>query len=235
MGVLHYRNQEREGFLYGFSGQFDDDFKLFGFVPALIDYEVMGAHKRATERMLDRLGETIEATKTTERRRELKHQRKRLSQALMQDIFALYRPMTGMGFKLRIEKAWGAKSGIPAATGDCCAPKLLQEANRLGYKVLGVAEIFVGSARQQSDQVHGQFATPCAAKCQPHSVLCCVRTLSVLNNTLGANLPACPQNVASSHLELSCRCSLRKDLPGYQNHTRDYRDMWSPRAYANNA
>ena len=54
----------------------------------------------------------------------------------MQDIFALYRPMTGLGFKLRIEKAWGAKSGIPAATGDCCAPKLLQEANRLGYQVL---------------------------------------------------------------------------------------------------
>ena len=71
VGVLHYRNKEREGFLYGFSGQFDDDFKLFGFVPALIDYEVMGAHKRATERMLDQLGETIEATKSTERRKTL--------------------------------------------------------------------------------------------------------------------------------------------------------------------
>ena len=167
VGVLHYRNKEREGFLYGFSGQFDDDFKLFGFVPALIDYEVMGAHKRATERMLDQLGEAIEATKSADTRKDLKHKRKRLSQALMQDIFVLYRPMTGLGFKLRIEKAWGAKSGIPAATGDCCAPKLLQEANRLGYQVLGVAEIFVGSARQQSDQVHGHFATPCAAKCQP--------------------------------------------------------------------
>ena len=33
VGVLHYRNQEREGFLYGFSGQFDDDFKLFGLSP----------------------------------------------------------------------------------------------------------------------------------------------------------------------------------------------------------
>ena len=64
VGTLHFRNPatKREGFLYGFSGQFDDAFHLHGYVPAIIDYELMGAHKRATEAMLDALGLEIEQT-----------------------------------------------------------------------------------------------------------------------------------------------------------------------------
>lgn len=169
LGVLHYNNPKtaKEGFLYSFSGQFDDEFELFGYVPALINYEVMGAHKRATERILDKLGEQIDTLEDASQKRSLKQKRKGLSQALMQDIFALYRPRTRNGKILKLRDAWVASTGIPAATGDCCAPKLLQEANKCGYEVLGIAEIFVGSARSQSDQVHGEFSTPCAPKCRP--------------------------------------------------------------------
>lgn len=169
LGVLHFRDSKtaREGYLYSFSGQFDDEFELFGYVPALINYEVMGAHKRATERILDQLGEEIEDLEDVTEKSALKQKRKRISQGLMQDIFALYRPRTRIGKSLKLKEAWAASTGIPAATGDCCAPKLLQEANKHGYEVLGVAEIFIGSARSQSDQVHGKFSKPCAPKCQP--------------------------------------------------------------------
>ena len=169
LGVLHYRNPKtlKEQYLYGFSGQFDDEFELFGYVPALINYNVMGAHKRATERMLDRLGEQIETSDESPEKVILKQERKRISQALMQDIFSLYRPKTPAGLTLKLSDAWAAETGIPAATGDCSAPKLLQQANLHRYEVLGVAEIFVGSARKQSDQLHGEFSVPCAAKCRP--------------------------------------------------------------------
>jgi len=169
LGVLHYRDRQtsREGYLYSFSGQFDDEFELIGYVPALINYEVMGAHKRATEKILDTLGEEIANQADSEEKFTLKQRRKKISQALMQDIFSLYRPMTPSGKALRLEEAWVATTGIPAATGDCSAPKLLQEANKNQYEVLGVAEIFVGSARSQSDQVHGAFSEPCAQKCKP--------------------------------------------------------------------
>ena len=169
LGVLHYRVPEtlKEGYLYGFSGQFDDEFELMGYVPALINYGVMGAHKRATEKILDALGETIATLRDPKDKLALKQRRKMISQALMQDIFSLYRPVTKSGEVLQLRDAWAATTGIPAATGDCCAPKLLQEANKSRYEVLGVAEIFVGSARSQSDQVHGQFSEPCTQKCEP--------------------------------------------------------------------
>ena len=128
VGVLHYRNQEREGFLYGFSGQFDDDFKLFGFVPALIDYEVMGAHKRATERMLDRLGETIEATKSTERRRELKHQR-RLSASPDARYLRALSTNDRNGVQIKNREAWGQRAEFQpqretAALPNCCKKQI---------------------------------------------------------------------------------------------------------------
>ena len=169
LGVLHYKDRQtsREGYLYAFSGQFDDEFELIGYVPALINYEVMGAHKRATEKILDTMGEVIANRANASQKLVLRQRRKKISQALMQDIFSLYRPMTQSGTLLKLRDAWAAKTGIPAATGDCCAPKLLQEANKNNYQVLGVAEIFVGSARSQSDQVHGQFSEPCAQKCEP--------------------------------------------------------------------
>ena len=169
LGVLHFqdRNTLKEGYLYAFSGQFDDEFQLPGYVPALINYEVMGAHKRATERLLDSLGETLESLPQSEEKRLLKQRRKRISQGLMQDIFSLYRPKTRVGKTLKLSDAWAATTGIPAATGDCCAPKLLQAANHYNYAVIGVAEIFVGSARSQSEQAHGEFSEPCIQKCRP--------------------------------------------------------------------
>ena len=169
VGTLHFRNlaTKREGFLYGFSGQFDDAFHLHGYVPAIIDYELMGAHKRATEAMLDALGLEIKQTTDSETKRALKERRKKISQALMQDIFSLYRPVNRKRRSMKLKEAWSASSGIPAATGDCCAPKLIQHANLLNLEILGIAEIFVGSPRRNSEQRHGAFSEPCIPKCAP--------------------------------------------------------------------
>lgn len=169
VGTLHFRNPAtgREGFLYGFSGQFDDAFHLHGYVPAIIDYELMGAHKRATEAMLDALGVDIEQRAEEKAKRALKERRKSISQALMRDIFSLYRPRNRRRRSMKLKEAWSASSGIPAATGDCCAPKLIQQANLLDLEILGIAEIFVGSPRRNSEQRHGAFSEPCTPKCAP--------------------------------------------------------------------
>jgi hypothetical protein len=57
--------------------------------------------------------------------------------------------------------------GIPSGTADCALPKLLQQANRQGLTVLGVAEAWWGPGLGVGDRRHGLLAMPCARRCAP--------------------------------------------------------------------
>lgn len=51
----------------------------------------------------------------------------------------------------------------PSGTGDCCAPKLLNHAYKLGKRPLSLAEFFYGSGSSK----HMQFYPPCDFRCRP--------------------------------------------------------------------
>ena len=55
----------------------------------------------------------------------------------------------------------------PAATGDCCAPKLLQYAYSHGMKPLHMAEFWWGESPKQEIRHHLHFYPPCKGRCIP--------------------------------------------------------------------
>ncbi len=55
----------------------------------------------------------------------------------------------------------------PAATGDCCAPKLLQYAYSHGMKPLQLTEFWWGESPKQEIRHHLHFYPPCKGRCIP--------------------------------------------------------------------
>ena len=55
----------------------------------------------------------------------------------------------------------------PAGAGDCCAPKLLQEAYRRALTPLSMAEFWMGAAPRDEVRFEGHFYPACLSKCRP--------------------------------------------------------------------
>lgn len=55
----------------------------------------------------------------------------------------------------------------PSGTGDCCAPKLLQYAFKMGMRPLCMAEFWMGESPKEEIRVEGNFYPACSAKCKP--------------------------------------------------------------------
>lgn len=56
---------------------------------------------------------------------------------------------------------------IPSGAGECCAPKLLQTAYRLGLEPLAMAEFWWGSSKPGHYRQPGAFFPACHSKCRP--------------------------------------------------------------------
>ncbi|MEW6495251.1 MAG: RluA family pseudouridine synthase, partial [Cyanobacteriota bacterium] len=97
--------------------------------------------------------------------RELKQQRKALSQQLQAQMHAVYSLTNFSGQSLSLQQLM--PQGLPTGTGDCCAPKLLHYAATLGVKPLAMAEFWWGPSSVSQDKVEGEFYGACAERCQP--------------------------------------------------------------------
>ncbi len=58
-------------------------------------------------------------------------------------------------------------SGMPAGTGDCCAPKLLNYAAGEGLIPLSLIEFYYGRGNKSGTKKHRHFYPPCTEKCAP--------------------------------------------------------------------
>ena len=58
-------------------------------------------------------------------------------------------------------------SSIPSGAGECCAPKLLQTAYRLGLEPVSMAEFWWGPAQPGHYREPGAFFPACHSKCRP--------------------------------------------------------------------
>lgn len=59
------------------------------------------------------------------------------------------------------------KGAPPSGTGDCCAPKLLQQAAQRGIRPVAMAEMWVGPSRPPGPRIDGQLVGSCLTKCEP--------------------------------------------------------------------
>jgi hypothetical protein len=166
-GVLVCRDKKgATGVLKAFSGQMNGVWMVDGWVPPLVDVNLLERISNGTERYIKRLGQKIEALPTDDpERAKLVEKRRALSRALMKDIHGLYRIPNFLRQLKPLSEVVTGKGGIPSGTGDCCAPKLLGYAARHSLTPLGLAEFYVGRENKAGTKRNGAIYASCKAKC----------------------------------------------------------------------
>ncbi len=122
------------------------------------------------------------------RHRQLYSERKQRSEALQQWLFEQFEFLSARGERKRIIEIFhndslrdipsnvitpslqgraGGGSLIPSGAGECCAPKLLQTAYKLGLQPLAMAEFWWGPSTPGHYKEPGAFFPACHSKCRP--------------------------------------------------------------------
>ena len=153
--------------LYAFSGQYNSLWLLPGWAPPLFDTELFSRINNPEERRIKAITRQIETGMDVAREKELKRERTRRCRQLMKDIHALYSLTNFRGETATLSEVVGAERNHPTGMGDCCAPKLLNNAARQGLKPVSMAEFYFGRENRSRTRQHGQFYPPCSDKCGP--------------------------------------------------------------------
>jgi len=165
-GVLECKDSAGEVLiLKAFSGQYNGIWKVEGWVPPLPDVEQFDRLVCDIDRQIKELGKRIALLTEGEERQRLMGQRKKLSQGLMKEIHALYHLRN---FRSEIKPlSEFFPNGIPTGAGDCCAPKLLNDAAKRNLIPVSLAEFYWGRPNRSGTREQGSFYAACAEKCQP--------------------------------------------------------------------
>ncbi len=190
-GFLVYEDEDgKERFLKAYSGQILGRSDWEGYVPAIFDYLQPDGYFKTHEAEITALNHKIKEAeallpkgKRTKEVEAMKQERKERSQALQRWLFSQFvitPPPTpqednnaeGEASVLKVFTDYAQRTGSkqtvpPGGTGECCAPKLLNYANKHGLKVKAIAEFWYGDSPKGIIRHHGQFYEPCQAKCMP--------------------------------------------------------------------
>ena len=100
---------------------------------------------------------------------KLKEQRKAKSVALQQYLFKQYQFLNSNKEVKNLSQLFGDTSdqSIPAGSGECAAPKLLQYAFSHHLKPIAMAEFWWGQSPNKEIRKHQQFYPACQGKCKP--------------------------------------------------------------------
>lgn len=154
--------------LRAFSGQYNGFWEVDGWAPPLFDVAAFTRIYTDIEPRIKELGRALASEKPhSPRWTMLSHQRRQLSQQWMRDIHALYTLSNFRGQKRSLAAAFTDKGGISTGTGDCCAPKLFNQAIRQNLIPLGLAEFYWGRENASQTRQQGRFYPACANKCAP--------------------------------------------------------------------
>jgi hypothetical protein len=154
--------------LRAFSGQYNGAWEVDGWAPPLFDVAAYSRIYNEIEPRIKELGRLLISERPhSPRWTMLSHQRRQLSQQWMRDIHALYTLTNFRGRKRSLAAAFTGNGGIPTGTGDCCAPKLFNQAIQQNLIPLGVAEFYWGRENASKTRQHGRFYSACANKCAP--------------------------------------------------------------------
>lgn len=146
-------------FLAAFSGTLDGRTRQPGFVPPVFDIQQgEGRYFLEEEAAISDINHYLESGQATPREVcDLRCERKARSRALQRWLFSRYN-ISNVGGETSDLLSVFSPSVPPGGAGDCCAPKLLQEAFRRGIRPLAVAEW---------SSLDGRFCPPCTGRCRP--------------------------------------------------------------------
>ena len=170
LGVLVCAPTEPGGdnvILKAFSGQYNGVWNADGWVPPILDERIFRDAVAAADPEIKRLSAEIKSCSKASVRTRLIEQRRELSQCHMKEIHAMYTIRNFASGSTDLFTLFADRPGIPAGTGDCCAPKLLNHAVKLGLKPISLAEFFWGRENRSETKKHGCFYPPCEEKCVP--------------------------------------------------------------------
>ena len=172
--------------LKAFSGQFNSIWQVKTWAPPLLDENAFNQLIKDSDKEIHRLTDKISQLEHTQKinksqnkiditldetLKELKTKRKNLSHQSMKDIFDLYEFYTFNGSKKTFSEIVNDGELPPTGCGECCAPKLLSEAFRLGLRPISMAEFYYGPENKSATKHHKSFYHPCDEKCSfilPH-------------------------------------------------------------------
>ena len=119
--------------------------------------------KAELHRMKKRLAE---ATPIADELEDLRRKRREMSEDLQRWLFSQYKLLNYKGEEKTVLEIFYPQLP-PAATGDCCAPKLLQYAYSHGMKPLQLTEFWWGASPKGEIRHHLHFYPPCKGRCMP--------------------------------------------------------------------
>ena len=168
-GVLDCENEKGEiVVLRAFSCQYNAMWNVGGWAPPLFDVEAYHQIMIPGDRKIKELGRKMAAMNiVNEEYQLLKLQRKNLSQSIMKKLHHLYQLQNFRGETMPLVDFFEFTNGPPTGAGDCCAPKLLNQAARNNLRPLGLAEFYWGKTNRSGTREHGRFYSSCVDKCLP--------------------------------------------------------------------
>ncbi|MBU0665161.1 MAG: hypothetical protein KJ990_11540 [Proteobacteria bacterium] len=169
LGIMVCRAADgSERLLRAFSGQYNGIWEVAGWAPPLFNVTAYTSIYVEFEPRIKQLGRELQLTEHGSAQwRDLSSRRRQLSQQWMREIHALYTLSNFRGQQRLLSDAFTGSGGIPTGTGDCCAPKLFNQAIQEDLIPLGLAEFYWGRENASQTRQHGQYYPSCASKCTP--------------------------------------------------------------------
>ena len=153
------------GFLAAYSGLLAGRNDWDYFVPPVYDAQQPDGHFKMTEREISLISHHSPLTA------------KKMSQDLQMWLFHQYQLLNARGEVKDLVDIWQSYYSRPklrqkyplppGGTGDCCAPKLLQDAYQEGLKLVCMAEVWWGATTHTELRQHLNYYPACRGKCKP--------------------------------------------------------------------
>ena len=102
-----------------------------------------------------------------ERMTALKRQRRALSNRLQLSFNQQHKLINFAGKVASVDDAHLEPARLLPGTGECAAPKLLQDAARRGLQPISIAEVWVGVSQSDPERIEGQPYSACVERCHP--------------------------------------------------------------------
>ncbi len=162
-GILVCKDsQNNEILLKAFSGQYNGIWNIEGWCNPLLNIEEYNNLVAKTDPEIQEITNQIKKTPKSSTEYEiLFEKRRKLSQNAFKKIQKLTEFTCADGTICKFDSS---EELLPTGTGDCCAPKLLNEAFARKLQPISLAEFYYGKNTETKTNL--QFYTPCDEKCK---------------------------------------------------------------------
>ncbi len=153
--------------LRAFSGQVGGAWNIPGWCPPLFDVGDWLSLEATYDPEIRGVTAELEACEQEAARSVLAQQRAALSRKLMERYHGLYTFHNFAGRRGGWSQVLDGETRVSSGMGDCCAPKLLNEAARRGLAPAALVEFYWGATNRAKTRTHKETYSPCAEKCAP--------------------------------------------------------------------